>query len=156
MFEIHEDYQTGKITEVEVPEIPEAEQEQPIIVDRAEYADDWVKGYLNGELVIQMSGVSDISAVELFDAAGNRVTPVPAPPCGITRLQLAMAEMIEMSVQPAISSGRELHVGVTPAWEITPTYAIVDLYATLINKGLRTLESVPEKFKTDAKKLIAE
>jgi len=169
MIEMHEDYLTGKIKEVEIEdgETIKTPEKSKVIIDRAEYTGDWVKGYLNGELVITLGGVLDISSIELFDANGNKVLPTPAPPSDTTRLQLAMAEMIEMSIQPALSgvggifdSGRELHHGsqdaATSIWEITPTYAIVDLYAALIDQGLRALDAIPERFRDGVRELLAD
>jgi hypothetical protein len=66
-----------------------------MIVDKVVYADDWAKGYLNGELVVGFGGVSDIGAIKLYDADGNLVVPVPAQPAmdQITQLELALAEL---------------------------------------------------------------
>jgi len=156
MIETHEDYLTGEIVEVEVPDTPELEPDEPIVVDRAEYAGDRVTGYLGGKVVAQMSGIADISAVELFDVNGSIVVPAPAPPDNITKLQLAMAEMIEMDTQLTAGNTHVSPVATgshfeprNAAWELTPTHAIMDLYATLISKGLRTLEQIPERFRCD-------
>jgi len=50
------------------------------IVDKILYADDWARGYLNGQLVVSFEGVTDINAIELYNENGERVIPTPAPP----------------------------------------------------------------------------
>ena len=81
--------------------------------------------------------------------------PVPGSLDAMTRLQLVMAEMIELGIH---SNGRELHLSVQESVterEIISTYAISDMYVDLIGKGLRTLENIPERLRADVEKQIA-
>jgi len=58
-----------------------SEQEEVIYptVDTILYADDWAKGFLDGQVVVEFGGVTDINAVELYDVKGKKVKPTPAP-----------------------------------------------------------------------------
>ena len=49
-------------------------------VDRAERGGDWVKGYKNGECVITFAGVSDFSAIKLYNDDGDEVIPAAVAP----------------------------------------------------------------------------
>ena len=71
-----------EIYDDEEPEIDNHEPEVQVdpVVDKIEYADDWAKGYLKGKLVIEFTGVSDINAIVLYNADGERVTPTLVKP----------------------------------------------------------------------------
>jgi hypothetical protein len=144
MLATHENWQTGVITEVEVPDIQmrEFEYQSPTVVDRVEYAGDFVKGYLADELVVTFEGVSDISALKLLDARGHKVEPVPALPDDTTLLQLAFAELLEANHAPTARISSFMAASDRPE-PTTNTSAIAALYAELVDKGLRT----PEQFK---------
>lgn len=66
-----------------------------IIVDAVECGPDWIKGCINGSVVITYEGVSDFSTIHLYDANREEVTPISAPLDEITKLQLAFAELVE-------------------------------------------------------------
>jgi len=66
------------------------------IVDKVLYGDGWATGYMGGAPVIRMEGVSDISAIELYDENGALVAPEPAPAPGgeaLAQLQLVVARL---------------------------------------------------------------
>jgi len=68
-----------EVTDPYIPEIPEPDPIVRPTVDKILYGDCWAKGYRDGKVVIQLVGVSDINAIELYDDDGYRVTPEPAP-----------------------------------------------------------------------------
>jgi len=83
-------------------EVFEPEEIPKTIVDKILYADDWARGYLNGLLVVEFGGVTDINAIELYNEDGERVIPTPAPsetsPLNLARIAfvtLAENELID-------------------------------------------------------------
>ena len=73
--------------------VPEVDIVLMPTVDRVEYGKDWAKGYKNGEVVITMGGVSDISAIQLLNEQGETVIPAPAPLSEVEQLQNAIKEL---------------------------------------------------------------
>jgi len=161
--ELHTDYQTGEITEIEVPDYVDVESDliPSIIVDSVEYFGDTVTGYLNGDIVIHQTGITDTSLIELFDISGNKVKPIFNPP-EMIKAKLAIVETIELmllllgtgvatdSVREEISTNGNLG----SIWEMTPIYAIVGLYVDMYNCGLRNLDQIHELFRADVAALI--
>ena len=89
-----------------------------------------------------------------IEADRQAIPPAPLDP--VTILQLALAEMVEAGNNQAVRGTAFAALAGSP--EVTGTWAISSLYASLIDrsKPLRTLEQVPEQFRTEVELMLVD